>query len=124
MNGPRDYHTLGKSGRERQIPYDTTYMWNLNYDTKELIYRRETDSQTERTDLDLPRWGKRKGWGETDWDSQIQTIIYRINNRVLLYSTGNYTQDLVTNHTGKEHICACVCVCVYIYIYMNHSDVQ
>ena len=30
MDGPRDYHTKGsKSDRERQISYDTTYMWNL-----------------------------------------------------------------------------------------------
>ena len=34
MDGPRDYHTKwSKSGRERQIPYDITYMWNLKYDT-------------------------------------------------------------------------------------------
>ena len=30
--------------RERQMPYDMTYMWNLKYDTDELIY--EIDSQT------------------------------------------------------------------------------
>ena len=30
MNGPRAYHTKWiKSGRERQISYDITYMWNL-----------------------------------------------------------------------------------------------
>ena len=29
-----------------QTPYDTTYMWNLKYDTNELIYETETDSQT------------------------------------------------------------------------------
>ena len=34
MDGPRDYHTKwSKSERERQIPYDITYMWNLKYDT-------------------------------------------------------------------------------------------
>ena len=34
MDGPTDYHTKwSKSHRERQIPYDTTYMWNLKYDT-------------------------------------------------------------------------------------------
>ena len=45
MNATRDYHTKGsKSERERQIPYDITYMWNLKYDTNELIH--ETDSQT------------------------------------------------------------------------------
>ena len=34
-----------KSDRERQI-YDITYMWILQYDTNELIYKTETDSQT------------------------------------------------------------------------------
>ena len=30
MDGPRDYHTKQiKSERERQIPYDITYVWNL-----------------------------------------------------------------------------------------------
>ena len=32
--------------RERQIPYNIIYMWNLKYDTNELIYKTETDSQT------------------------------------------------------------------------------
>ena len=36
-----------KSDRERKIPYDITYMWNLKKnDTNELIYKTETDSQT------------------------------------------------------------------------------
>ena len=33
MNRPKDYHTKS----ERQIPY-ITYMWNLRYNTHELIY--------------------------------------------------------------------------------------
>ena len=33
--------------RERQIPYDITYMYNLKYDTEEPIYETETDPQTE-----------------------------------------------------------------------------
>ena len=44
MNGSEDYHI--KSERERQIPYDSTYMWNLKYDTNEPVYETETDSQT------------------------------------------------------------------------------
>ena len=35
-------------------------MWNLKYDTNELIYKTEIDSQTQKTYLWLP---KRKGWG-------------------------------------------------------------
>ena len=33
--------------RERQIPNDTTYIWNLKSDTNELIYKTEIDSDTE-----------------------------------------------------------------------------
>ena len=35
-----------------------TLMWNLKYDTNELIYKTETDSQTQKTNLWLPK-GKR-----------------------------------------------------------------
>ena len=43
-------------------------MYNLKYDTNELTYKRETDSQTQRTDLWLPRG---RGWGRDGlgvWD--------------------------------------------------------
>ena len=47
MDRPRDYHIKrSQSERERQIPYDITYLWNVKYDTNELIYETETDSQT------------------------------------------------------------------------------
>ena len=47
IDGPRDCHTKwSKSERERQILYDITYMWNLKYDTNELIYNAEIESQT------------------------------------------------------------------------------
>ena len=64
MDATRDYHTKwSKSDRERQISYDTANMWNLKYDTSEPIYETETDSQTQRTDLWLPRGrGVGEGW--------------------------------------------------------------
>ena len=37
------------------MPYDITYMWNLKYDIDELIYKTETDSQTQKTNLQLPK---------------------------------------------------------------------
>ena len=37
-----------KSDRERQAPYDITYMWNLKYDTNELIYKAETCRHTKQ----------------------------------------------------------------------------
>ena len=36
--------------RQRQMPYDTTYMWNLKKNgTNELIYKTEIESQMPRT---------------------------------------------------------------------------
>ena len=38
MDGPRNYRTKwSKSEREKQIPYDIIYTWNLKCDTDELI---------------------------------------------------------------------------------------
>ena len=52
----------GVSQKEkRQIPYDITYTQNLKYNTNELIYETETDSQTQRKDLWLPRVGGQIG---------------------------------------------------------------
>ena len=57
MDGPRGYHTKwNKPERERQIPYNIIYMWNLKFDTNELIYETETESWDHRgTDGWLPR---------------------------------------------------------------------
>ena len=65
MDGPREYHTKVKSERERQIPYDITYMWHLKYDTNELIYETETDTDIENRLVVAEGWG-RDGLGV--WD--------------------------------------------------------
>ena len=51
-----------------------------------------------------------KGWwdgGGKDWEFGISRCkllcIGWINNKVLLYSTGNYIQHPVINHNGKEY---------------------
>ena len=51
------------------MPYDITYMWSLKYDTSELICETETDLQTQRTDLWLPRGrgSVRSGVGVRGW---------------------------------------------------------
>ena len=69
MDATRDYHIKwSKSETERQIPHDITYIWNLKYDTNELIYETETDSQTENKLMVMK--GER-GWGRDKlgvWD--------------------------------------------------------
>ena len=49
MDISRNYHKWSKSGREKQIPYDITYMWNLEYGTNELIYKTEIDIEVRLT---------------------------------------------------------------------------
>ena len=58
-------------------------MWNLKYDTNELIYK--TDSQTERTDLWLSR-GSSVGGMEWEFGISRCKVLYKgwINNKVLL----------------------------------------
>ena len=94
---------LSMSDRERHISYDITFMWNLKEnDTNELT---ETDSQTSKTDLWLPRG--RGEWERMDWELGISRckLLYIgwINNKVLLYDTGYYIQYPVINHNGKEY---------------------
>ena len=58
-------------------------MWNLKHDTNKLICETKTDSQTERTDLWLPRGG-----GGMEWEAGVSRCkllyIKWINNKVLL----------------------------------------
>ena len=54
------------------------------------------------------------GGGGMEWEFGICRckLLYRewINNKVLLYSTGNYIQYPVINHNGKEYEKEHVCV--------------
>ena len=67
-------------------------MWNLKYDTNQLIYETETDSQTQRTDSWLSRVSG--GGRGMEWEFGVSRckLVYVewINNKVLLCSTGNY----------------------------------
>ena len=57
-------------------------MWNLKYDTNELIYETETDPQTQTTGLWLPKGKEGEGGNKLGvWDQQIQTTIYKINKQ-------------------------------------------
>ena len=50
MDGTRDSHPeWSKSERERQIPYDITYICNLIYGTNETSHRKETHGLGELT---------------------------------------------------------------------------
>ena len=85
-------------------------MWNLKYDTNELIYETETDSWIQRTDLWLPR--REREWRQMNCELGISRCkllyIEWANSKILLYSTMNCIQYPVINHcgsAGKESAC-------------------
>ena len=111
MDGPRNDHTQwSKPGREKQMPYDIAYLWNLKYETNE--FTNETDRLTDiETGLRLPRGGKSRWtgiWGLADanyyiWDGykqQCPTVYHRE-----LYSIS------CDKPYGKE----CEKECIYLY---------
>ena len=62
-------------------------MWNIKRnDTNVLIYKTESDSQTERMNSQLPGGRDKEGV----WNECIHTAIFKMNNhKDLLYGTGN-----------------------------------
>ena len=74
-------------------------MTQMNFSTKQ----KQTHRHTEQT------CGCKEGvGGGMHWEFGISRykLLYIgwINNKVLLYSTGNYVQYSVINHNGKEYI--------------------
>ena len=61
------------------------------------------------------------GGGMKNWEFGISRckLVYIgwINNKVLLYSTRNYTQYPVIKCNGKEHLKEYIYIYIYIYIY-------
>ena len=76
-------------------------MWNLKYDTNELIYETERDSQAQRTELWLPGVGERDGLEV--WCQQMQASIYRLDKQqVLPVYHREYIQYPVIEHDDEE----------------------
>ena len=78
-------------------------MWNLKYSTNEPIYEIETDSQDIKNRLVVAKQeGGGGGMDKVFGVSRCQLLYLEwINNKVLLYSTGNYIQSPGIDHDGK-----------------------
>lgn len=74
-------------------------MWNLKQDTNKLTKQSRLKDMENRLVV-AKRVG---GEGLGVWGQQMQTIVYRINNKVRLYSTGNYIQYPLINHNRNKH---------------------
>ena len=87
------------------------------------LFTKQKQTHRQRTDLWLPRG---RCGGGMNWKFGIikYKLLYVewINNKALLYSTGNSIQYPVRNHHGKEYLKenVCVCVCVYVCVYIKN----
>ena len=81
MDRLRDY--VLSEVRQKQI-YNNIYIWDLKNDTNELIYKTEIDSQTQKTNLWLPKGNMWGGINQED-GINIYTLLQmkQITNNVL-----------------------------------------
>ena len=79
-----------KSERERQIPYDITYIWNLIYSTNEPFHRNETHRLGDQT-CGCQRGGEGSGMAWVFGVKRCRLLpLEWIINEILLCSSGNY----------------------------------
>ena len=89
--------------RQRQMSYNTTYMWDLKKNTNQIIYKTEIESQMQKTNLWLPKGsGKERINWEIGMDIYTLLHIKQVTNKDLLQSIGNFTQYSVMTYMGKE----------------------
>ena len=113
------------SQKKRQISHIIIYVWNFKNDTNELTYKTETDLQTQKTSVRLP---KEKGRGinlEFGIKRHPSLYIKQITNKDLLNITGKHIQHLVITYHGKETEKEHIYIYMYIYThtYPNHFSV-
>ena len=119
FNGIRDSHIeWSKSERERQIPYDITYIWNLIYGTDEPFHRKEIHGLGKQTCGCQGEWGR----SGRNWEFGVNRckllLLEWKSNEILLCSTGNYVWSLVMEHDTVRKMNA------YMYVWLGHLAVQ
>ena len=77
-------------------------MWNLNYDTNELIYKTETDLQTQKANFCLAK-GRGGGRESQEFGINRRPLLYiKQINKDLPCRTGDHIQYSVISHKGKD----------------------
>ena len=88
--------------KEKEIPHDITYIWNLIYGTNEPFHRKENHGLGELTCGCQGRGGGRGGGRGMDWDLGVKRCrllaLELYSNEILLCSTENYVWSLMVEH--------------------------
>ena len=101
---PGDLSNSGIKPRSPALQADSLpseSQWNLEYHTNELLQNRNRLTDTENR---LEVANREGSAGGMDWEFGISRGKLKcINNKVLLCSTGNYSQNPVINQNGNEY---------------------
>ena len=85
VRGPRNYRTKWSTpDRRRWEPFWCHYMWDLSYDSNELVYETGKDSQRKRA---VAATGKGNGAG-SGWFGQRPTVTHGTDKRGLIVCHG------------------------------------
>ena len=72
------------------MSYNVIYMWNLKCDTNELVYKTETDPQTESRAVATKGEVREAGRSVSPGLADVHCYMYRMDEqKELLHSTGN-----------------------------------
>ena len=115
LNSTRNesFRHLNLINSNRILKRKTSTIWyHLHMESKiwHTYLQTEMDSDTENRLVAPKGEGERR---ERDWEFGVSRckLLHRERiNKVLLYSTGNYTQHPGINHNGKEYKKDCTCV--------------
>ena len=103
---------MKEAEKERQIPYDITYMWSLKSGTDDLPTK-----QKQITDLEI-RLVFARGGGGREGDKEFGVgrckHLEQVSNGALLYSTGNCAQCLGLEHDKDSVKKKKKRMCVYV----------
>ena len=75
MDGPGENAMWNKPVRERQIPYDSTYMWNLNSNINEQMKQKHAHKY--RRQIDRCQWGE----GLAGWVKKMKGLSKQTNKK-------------------------------------------
>ena len=93
-------------------------MWNKKNDTNEFIYKTETDSQTQKTNVQLPKEKVWQGRINQEFGSNIHALLYikqqgpTVQHKSLYSIFDNNIQEKSLKKNIYIHIYIYACVCV------------
>ena len=72
---------LSQSERERQIPYEIAYKWNLKHGTDDPIYKTETDRKHGEQTCGCQGGGEREWDGRGVWGWRMQIVTFGMDKQ-------------------------------------------